>query len=174
MPLAVTHILLSVILVDIYRDYITKNKKNFTLHTVFLAGFFGLLPDIDVPIRMLATFFKAEVPSLLQHGGVTHTPLFALLFLIPAAILLKKGKQGQAAYFFVATFAIFLHLILDYFIAGGAPQGVMWLFPFSMQSWKLHIANSVGVPNITMAMDAVLLLGWLWHEEVKHKISDFI
>ncbi|MCX6815003.1 MAG: metal-dependent hydrolase [Candidatus Aenigmarchaeota archaeon] len=174
MPLAVTHVLSSIILVDLYRDYVAKHKKYFTIYTIFLAGFFGLLPDIDIVLEMTAGLFNLNIPALLQHGGITHTPFFAFLFLIPAAILWKSKKHRQSAYFFVAAFAILLHISLDCLIGGGSYEGVMWLFPFSMQSWKIHVISYLNAPNITEALDAVILLGWLWHEEKKHKISDFI
>ncbi|MBU1975260.1 MAG: metal-dependent hydrolase [Nanoarchaeota archaeon] len=174
MPLAVTHILLSVIIVDLYRDYITKHKRFFSLHTVFLAGFFGILPDIDIVFNMLGRIFDFTVPVVLGHGGITHTPFFAGLFLIPGYILWKKKRHKQAVYFFVGCFAILFHIMLDYFIGGGQYEGIMWLFPFTVQSWKLHLITYMNMPNIPEALDALILLAWLWHEEVKHKITDFI
>lgn len=58
MPLAVTHVLLTIILVDLFRDYIMKNhKKYLTLHTIMIAGIAGLLPDIDIPLFWLLNFF---------------------------------------------------------------------------------------------------------------------
>jgi membrane-bound metal-dependent hydrolase YbcI (DUF457 family) len=123
---------------------------------------------------MVASVFNFNVPVLLQHGMITHTPFFAFLFLIPAFILWKKEKHKQATYFYVATFAILLHIFLDYFIGGGSFEGIMWLFPFSLHAWKIHIINYFNLSNIPQALDAVILLGWLWHEEIKHKISDFI
>ena len=174
MPLAVTHVLSSIILVDLFRDYITKHKKYFTLHTIFLAGLFGLLPDIDYLSTMIAQAFNFSVPALLQHGGITHTPFFAFLFLMPAFILWKKQKHRLSVIFFVAAFAILLHIFLDYLIGGGAFEGIMWLYPFSTQAWKVHIITYFGIENMPIALDAILLLGWLWHEEIKHKISDFI
>lgn len=174
MPLAVTHVLISIILVDLYRDYITNHKKYFTLHTIFLAGVGGLLPDIDVVLRMGAKLFGFGVPELLQHGGITHTPFFILLFLIPGLFLWKKGKHSKAVYFYVISFGIFLHIFLDFLIGGGAAEGIMWLFPFSMQTWKIHLVSMFNMNDVPVALDAVLLLGWLWHEEIKHKISDFV
>jgi len=174
MPLTVTHVIITVIIVDLYRDYITKHKKYFTLHTIFLAGVFGLLPDIDVLLGMLASIIHFDIPLLLQHGGITHTPLFALLFLIPGIILWRMKKKKTAVYFYVAAFAIFLHLLMDFTLGGGGNYGIMWLFPFTMQGWNLHLINYFNVPNLSQAIEVFILLGWLWHEEIKHKISDFI
>ena len=174
MPLAVTHVLTSVILVGLYRDYVTKHKKYFTLHTIFLAGFFGLLPDIDIALRIFAQALNFNVPWLFQHGGITHTPFFVFLFLIPAIILWKQKKHKTATYFYVATFAILLHIFLDYLIGGGNHEGIMWLFPFTLKAWKIHLLNYFNITNLPIALDAIILLAWLWHEEIKHKISDFI
>lgn len=174
MPQAVTHVLTSIILVDLYRDYITKYKKLFPLHTIFLAGFFGLLPDIDIPIRMISQFFNFNVPWLLQHGGVTHTPFFALLFLIPGIIFWKKNKHKTAVIFFVATFAIMLHILLDFLLGGGGHNGIMVFFPFLTQGFKIHLLNYFKLEDLPAAIDAVILLAWIWHEDRKHKILDYI
>lgn len=174
MPLAVTHVLFTIIIVNIYRDYITKHKKLFSLHTVLIAGIAGLLPDIDIPIRMIYGLFDANVPALLQHGMLTHTPLFALIFLILGFMLWKQQKHKSAVVFFVISFGISFHLFLDWFIGGGAYEGIMWFFPLSTHTFKLHVLMNLGMNDLPMALDAIILLGWLWHEEVKHKIKDFI
>lgn len=173
MPLAVTHVLLTIILVDLYRDYITKHKKYFSLHTVLIAGVAGLLPDIDVPINWILNSF-GYFSDILKHGGLTHTPLFGLIFLIPAFILLKKGKHKTATYFFVITFGILFHLFLDYLLGGGAYEGIMLFYPFSTIAYKVHLLANIGLRNLPAGIDAIILLAWLWHEEVKHKITDFI
>lgn len=173
MPLAVTHVLLTIILVDIYRDYFTKHKKYFTLHLLLIAGIAGLLSDIDIPINWLLNIFGYSIPYL-THGGITHTPLFALIFLVPAFIFLKKGQHKPSIYFFVITFGILFHLFLDYVLGGGAYEGIMWLWPLSTSTFKLHLLSKISLSNIPAALDAVILLVWLWHEEAKHKISDFI
>ena len=174
MPYAVTHVLLTIILVDLYRDYVTKHKAYFTLHTILIAGIAGLLPDLDIPIRIIFRFFNWAIPPLLEHGGITHTAIFGLIFLIPAFILWKKEKHRTAMYFFVITFGILFHVFLDYFLGGGAGEGVMWLWPLSNVTYKLHLLQGIGLPNLAESLDAVILLGWLVHEEVKHKIKDFV
>ncbi len=174
MPLAVTHVILTIIVVDLYRDYIMKkHKKYLTLHTIMIAGVAGLLPDIDFPITWMLNFFGYSSEHLL-HGGITHTALFGLIFLIPAFIYLKKGKHKMATYFFVITFGVLFHVFLDFFLGGGRFEGVMWLWPLSTETYKIHLFNYFGATSVPMALDAVILLLWLWHEEMKHKIKDFI
>jgi len=169
MPFAVTHILLSIILVDLYRDYITKYKKYFTLHTIFIAGVAGLLPDIDIPLNWLLNFFGWEI----VHGTITHTPLFGLIFLIPGLFLWHQKKHKTAMYFFVVCFGIFLHISLDYLFKGDYGAGIMFFYPFSYLTYGLNLLQNVS-PNFFAGIDAIILLLWLWHEEIKHKISDFI
>ena len=173
MPLAVTHVIATIIFLDLYRDYVAKKKGYFTLHTILIAGIGGLLPDMDVPINWMLNSF-GYTSEIMQHGGVTHTPLFAFLFLIPGIYLWKKKKHRHAVYFLVITFGILLHIFLDYLIGGGAYEGIMWFFPFSLQAWKIHILFALNLYDIPAAIDAIILVLWLWHEEVKHKIADFI
>lgn len=174
MPLAVTHVLLTIIIVDLFRDYFLKDhKKYLTMHTVMIAGVAGLLPDIDVPLNWILGFFGKSV-VLLQHGGITHTAFFGLIFLIPGFIFWKNKREKIGAYFFVICFGILFHVFLDYFLGGGAYEGVKWLWPFSTQVFKLHLLAGMGLRNLSAGIDALILLGWLWHEEIKHKISDFI
>jgi len=174
MPLAVTHVILTIILVDLFRDYIMKkHKKYLTLHTIMIAGIAGLLPDIDIPINWVLNLFGYSY-EIMQHGGLTHTALFGLIFLIPAFIYWKKKRYKMATYLFVITFGVLFHVFLDYFLGGGRFEGIMWFWPLSAHPYKLHLLAKIGLSNVPAALDAVILLGWLWHEEIKHKISDFI
>ena len=165
MPFAVTHVLLAIILVDLYRDYITKYKKYFTLHTIFIAGVAGLLPDIDIPLNWLLNFFGSGI----AHGTITHTPLFGLIFLIPGLFLWYQKKHKTAMYFFVVCFGILFHIILDLIFG----VGILIFYPLSDFTFGLNIAINFG-RMASAGMDAIILLAWLWHEERKHKISDFI
>jgi len=136
-----------------------------------IAGVAGLLPDIDVPLNWILGLFGKSV-GLLLHGGITHTAFFGLIFLIPGFVFWKRGKEKIGIYFFVICFGVLFHVFLDYLIGGGAYEGVMWLWPLSSQVFKIHLLS--GPANLSAGIDAVILLVWLWHEEIKHKISDFI
>ena len=172
MPLAVTHVLTTIILVDLYRDYVTPHKKYFTMNSILLAGIFGLLPDIDVFFRFIWTATGTALPNILQHRGITHTLLFVLLFLIPGIFFSLRKQHRIATIFYIAAFGIFWHLTLDFFLSGDSSYGIMWLYPFSTMGWKLELAS--GIPYFSQGLDAAILLLWLWHEEIKHKIVDFI
>jgi|TARA_Y100000310_G_scaffold339842_1_gene433804 hypothetical protein len=173
MPFAVTHVLFAIIAIDLYRDYFTKHKKYFTLHTLFIAGFAGLLPDIDILLSKFLGFFSIEF----AHRIITHTPLFALIFLIPGFILWNKEKHKIAMYFFVTCFGILSHIFLDFILASDSGSGILFLYPLSALSWELGLLQSMTtlqMATLFASLDAIILLLWLWHEEVKHKISDFI
>ncbi len=175
MPLAVTHVLLTIILVDIYRDYVTKKKRYFSLHAVLIAGIAGLLPDIDFFLKWFSRFFGYS-NHLFEHGGITHTILFGLIFLIPAFFYLRKRNYKFSVYFFVIVFGILFHLFLDYFVGGGGEEGIMLFWPLTDERFKMHLLLQFGTENmsILLGMDAIILLLWLYHEEIKHKIKDFI
>ena len=173
MPLAVTHVLLTIIIVDLYRDYVTRHKKYFSLHTIMIAGVAGLLPDIDIPLSWILDYLGIQI-ELLQHGGIAHTPFFGLIFLIPAFILHSRKKYKESAYFFVLCFGILLHLFLDIVIGGGGHNGIMLFWPLLGNGYYLGIVSSAGLANLPAALDAIILILWLWHEEKKHKIKDFI
>lgn len=173
MPLAVTHVILTIVAVDLYRDYISKHKRYFTLWAILVAGIAGLLPDIDIPLNFLLSNFGMSM-QLLEHGGITHTPFFALLFLIPFAILWRMKKHRLAILLLVVAFGVLFHTFLDFFIGGGDPEGMMLFYPFSEQRIsQLGLLLFAGFPAIP-ALDAVILILWLVHEERKHKIRDFI
>lgn len=173
MPFAVTHVILTVVLIDLFRDYVIKShKKYLTLHTLMVAGVASLLPDIDMVVEEVLKFFGYSF-EIVQHGGITHSAFFGLIFLIPAFIFLRKEKYKVSTYFFVIAFGILFHIFLDYFLGTGRFEGVMWLWPLSTYSYKLYLLPEESF-RIFLALDAIILLGWLWHEEVKHKIRDFI
>lgn len=173
MPLAVTHVLLTIIAVDLYRDYVAKHKKYFTMWTLFVAGLGGLLPDLDIPASFVLSALGSDV-SLLSHGMFMHTPFFGLLFLIPFSAFWLMKKHRIAVLFLVVTFGVLFHILLDYMLGGGNIQGIMAFYPLSAEQFQgPFLALYEGFP-LREGMDAIILLLWLFHEEWRHKIRDFI
>src|SRR3989338_343571 len=99
MPNSVTHVILTAVLVALFRDYVA-HKKKFTLNMVFLGGVAGLLPDIDVPLYWLVhDFLGFQVPYF--HRLFTHSLAFILLFLALGIFFFFKNKHVAILFFIV-------------------------------------------------------------------------
>jgi membrane-bound metal-dependent hydrolase YbcI (DUF457 family) len=178
---SVTHVLVPIILLELFRDYIIKDKKKFPLHYVLIGGIAGLLPDLDFIVfwMLYSKGFALEA----VHRTFSHTLFVPLLFLLLGflTIRVKSKRIGKhhmklSTIFFVVAFSSFIHLVLDVLIIGY----IMPFYPFSHFSMGWNIIYllpfSQQIVDITIppAIDAMLLVLWLIHEEWKHKISDFI
>ncbi|MBD3155925.1 MAG: hypothetical protein GF368_04705 [Candidatus Aenigmarchaeota archaeon] len=174
MPLAVTHILVPIILVDVFRDHILKKTKTITNKHVLLAGLAGLFPDIDIPIGHI----------LLQrnvHRLYTHNIWIPVLFLAFAMYFWSIGKKKISRYFIVMAFGFFTHLLLDGLLCGT----IRPFYPVSNYEWGMdlfgkffgtffpRLANPDFGQLIFSSMDAVLLFFWLIHEQLGNKIKDY-
>lgn len=178
MPLAVTHVLVPIIILDIFRDHAMKGgmkariRKIITNRFVLLAGFAGLLPDLDVPLFSGLELLGYQIESSIGHRLFFHNiwiPMSFLGFFTLLHFVLRQEKFGRV--FLILAFGFSMHLILDAVVVGT----IMPLFPLSAAEVGLSIAKFLPV-NITTAMvslDALLLLFWLWHEEMEHKIKDY-
>ncbi|MBW2988907.1 metal-dependent hydrolase [Candidatus Woesearchaeota archaeon] len=167
MPLAVTHVLLTIIAIDIFRDYFLKDKKLIPLNFVFIGGIAGLLPDIDIPLFWALSAFNGGMSWF--HGTFTH------IFLIPAVIAVAsvvsyRYNKKAGILLGVIAFGYSFHILLD-FIFYGCNLSPFW--PLFDTGFK-GITNILHLRNMEMGLDAFILLGWLWHEEKTHKIYDFI
>ena len=176
MPYAVTHILIALIVADIIRDYLVKNKKKFPLHYVLIAGIAGLLPDADTIIYWVLNMLY-NIPSSLVHRLYSHNLFIALIFLILGFLTIKaknrslsKHKLKLSMIFYMIALGYFVHLVLDYLLSGK----IMPLFPFSTLKVGLELTAGKLGDSILQGIDAILLVLWLVHEEIKHRISDFI
>jgi membrane-bound metal-dependent hydrolase YbcI (DUF457 family) len=185
MPQAVTHILLPILAMAIFRDFYLRNKdrKSFPLHYVLIAGIGGVLPDIDIIFFWLLGKFDASVFTTF-HKGITHTIWFALLFFLIFLILkpinlkakicnLGKHKLKLSIISLMLSIGILFHIGLDALFW----EGVHVLYPLSDFRLNYNIIAFLSDPlqDIFLAtLDGVLLVIWLVYLEWKHKISDFI
>ncbi|MBU2634111.1 MAG: metal-dependent hydrolase [Nanoarchaeota archaeon] len=170
MPYAVTHVLIAIIIADIIRDYFLKKK--FSLIYILIAGIAGLLPDIDIPIYWIINSFT-NIPDI--HRAFTHT-IFLPLILFGLAFIFKNKKLFKLDLkltFLMLSLGTFIHLLLDFTLAGY----IVLFYPVSYTIYGLNLVQylpSIIQETFFPSLDAVLLILWLIHEEVKHKISDFI
>ena len=178
MPYAVTHVLIVVIFLELFREYFIKNKQNFPFHYIFAGGIFSLLPDFDVAIYYFLSFLGFTLEQI--HRTFSHNIFVPLFFLLLAFVSYKfKSKKLSEHHlklrniFLVIAFGIFIHLLLDVTIWGS----IMPFYPLSSFSVGLDLVEFLPIAwqkSFLQSLDAALLVLWLVWLEVRHKISSFL
>lgn len=177
-PHAVTHVLVAIVLLELYRRYFVKNKEAFPLHYIIIGGIAALIPDLDIALFYLLSFFGFTINEV--HRTFSHTLFLPLLFFIlaGASYSFKSKKLGRKHLklrniFLVIGFGILVHLILDATLIGK----IMPFFPLSDYSFGLNIMGFFPTQwhnTIMPSLDAVVLIAWLISLEIRHKISRYI
>ena len=177
MPQAVTHFLIPVILLELFRDFFVKDKKAFPVHYVFIGGLAGLLPDLDIAVYYILSFFGFTLEEV--HRTFSHNLFVPLIFVILGLLAygFKNKELGRhhlklKNIFFVIAFGVFIHLVLDAIFLGR----IMPFYPLSTYSIGFDLLNKVPVPwqsTIMPSLEAILLVLWMIYLEMKHKISEF-
>lgn len=184
MPQAVTHILIPILIISIFRDFYLrkKEKKNFPLHYVLFAGLGGVLPDIDIPLSFLLNFLG--IPEWNIHKTFTHSLFFSLilfaLFLIfihshekAKVCNLGRHKLKLSTIFLMLAVGVTTHILLD--SIGG--EQAYFFYPISEQNYGINLFGYLPRDLRSFApptLDGILLVLWIIYLELKHKISDFI
>ena len=166
MPFAVTHVLVTIILLDIFRDFIFKDKKKIPLFYIFLGGFAGLLPDIDLPIQWLLSSLGLAIEGL--HRTFTHAIFMPLLLLVISYLVRNRSQKGSML-LAIFSFGFTIHILLDFLLLGF----IMPLYPFSTAEIGLNLMARYSFEGLA-GLDALLLLGWLYYLSKTKKIRDFI
>jgi len=179
---AVTHVLITAILLSLFRDvfFWGKKKEKFPLHYVLIGSVAGLLPDIDVAAYYILSFFGFTLKEV--HRTFSHNIFVILIFVLLGIFSLGFGLKNKNLgrhhlklhnLFFVIGFGIFMHLLLDALVAGV----IMPFYPISTLAIGLNIVRflpDAWENSFIPSLDAVLLVLWIVYLELKHKISDFI
>jgi len=164
MAYAVTHIILTIIVLDLFRHYVF-GKGKFPRYLLVIGGVAGLFPDIDVPLGWIYNLFTTSYVNL--HGVFTHSILFPIIFLLIGIILHYQQKMKWAKISYVIAAGLFFHLILDCMFGG-----------YTTFLWPLGITTGFcpqwGLSNYIAGIDAIILIVWLVHEEIHKKIKDYI
>ncbi len=119
---------------------------------------------MDIPIGWVYNLLYGT--SMDFHGGIAHILLFPVLFAVLAVVFRKRKNFALA--FSVISFGWLLHIMLDCAFTNRLP-----LWPFNGFACPALLPESM-LMEIFPAIDALVLLGWLIHEEWRHKIRDYI
>ena len=175
MAYAVAHVIIPMVIIDLYRDYIAKKK--FPTWLVLFGGIAGLVPDSDIPLGWLLSLIEGHPVN--EHRLITHSVIFVVFFLLCAALCyMQRHKQvrlwGQeipyeygAIFFTIVAFGWFTHLMLDCFLAA---DGLLSWFPGVSLGFCTHSFSN----DVLLGIDAIILILWLIHEQWSHKIKDYI
>ena len=185
MAQAVTHILVPILLISIFRDFYLKkrDKSSFPLHYVLIAGLGGVLPDIDIIFFWLFGNFDVSLFTTF-HKTITHSIIFPAFFFLIFLIFkntnakakvcnLGRHKLKLSLIALMLAFGILTYIFLDY---------LLWFrveafYPFSDINFGYNILQFIpeSLQEAAIAtLDGVLLVIWIIYLEIKHKISDFI
>ena len=174
MPYAVTHVILTIVIADIYRDYIAK--KRFPMIYVLIAGIAGLMPDLDIPAGWFFNFIFKTSYNL--HRIYTHSLSYAAAFFFISMVFLfsrkekykifgwNVPKQAFVMFFLAMAFGWFMHIVLD---CGLAADGYLNLIPTMPLSFCPHPFSNQAL----VGFDAIILVLWLIHEQYRHDIKDY-
>ncbi|MBU0957524.1 MAG: metal-dependent hydrolase [Nanoarchaeota archaeon] len=178
MTQAATHLIVTLVLAQLIRDYWLdkKDKKKFPLYYVLLAGLAGLLPDLDVLVVWIA---QASEYTII-HRTFSHTLFLPLIFIFLGMISTNwKGRKFIGRnfkwnyVFYILAFGVFVHLLLDGIFSGV----IMPLYPLLRYEVGLNLMGmmpeTIGKVFIPV-LDAAVLTLWIIYLEFKHKISSFI
>jgi membrane-bound metal-dependent hydrolase YbcI (DUF457 family) len=164
MALAVTHIIGTLFILDIFRHYIFGRRK-FSRRLLLIGGLAGILPDIDIPISWLINSLTGKGLSL--HGAFTHSLFWPLLLIGIGFILFYYEKKTAAKVLWVISAGLFIHTILDCLF--NSYETFLWPLKFNTQRFCPS-----GLQTIYRAgVDAIILVAWLIHEEWHNKIKDY-
>lgn len=165
MALAVTHVILTIVLLDLFRHYVF-GKHKFPRYLLVVGGIAGLLPDLDI---ILAWFYHLFTNSSLNlHGTFTHSLVFSIIFLSLAIILHYKKNLKWAKIFYVISAGWVFHLFFDCLFLDYGLKNFFW--PLQLKTF----CPSWGINQYAIHIDAIILVLWLVHEEIHNKIKDYI
>ncbi len=165
MALAVTHILVVIVILDLFRHYVF-GKKKFPRYLLVVGGIAGLAPDLDIPLGWILSLLTGK--SLNIHGLFTHSILFALLFLLIGVFFHYRNNMKWAKILYVIAFGWTFHLFLDCLFN----EYATFLWPFSINT-KIFCPSKELLGNYRASVDAVILVLWLIHEETHNYIKDY-
>ena len=173
MAFPVSHIIVPMILADLYRRYIAKKK--FSYYWILLAGFAGLMPDFDLFVGAAMKYSPLNI--LDWHRSWSHSVFIVLGLLILGLIVyayhrcfIKNNKKTQAnlrfarilrnVYFavFIITFGIATHILFD--IINGHS---LYFFPFGWSGPSINYCY--GSDDVCATWDGIFLIVFLITQE---------
>jgi len=108
---------------------------------------------------------------MIFHRTITHSLFIPLALTITAIAAWKLNRKELSKIIIMITFGYASHLVLDFLLI----ESIMPFYPLSTEKFGLNIikGDDFGT-TLMLALDTVILLAWLIHEQIKHRITDYI
>ncbi len=162
MPYTTTHVLISILLIELYIHFFVTDKKTVPSHYLLIAAIGGVLPDLE---------YIVQYPNL--HAAFMHSLFTPLIFFVIGILWLGGGnfsrKYKLPFVFFCFSVMSFVHILLDIVLKDGAPL----LYPFSMTITSYHLFSYLPGDYIVnfIIFDSILLFLWIFWLEFKIGLS---
>jgi membrane-bound metal-dependent hydrolase YbcI (DUF457 family) len=178
MAYAVTHMLVAMFAVEMYRKFFVKNNKIFPRYYILIAAIAGLIPDLDLAAYYFLYFFGFTLDQI--HRTFMHSAFIPLGLFLIGGIIYKSGIKNPelakhrlkiSTIFFIFAAGTIIHLLLD-ITYGKIPP----LYPIIQTSIGLDLLVKFPQPLqelIPATIDGVLFLFWLMWMEFKLKIDNY-
>jgi len=168
MPFTTTHVLVAIILFELYREYFSSNKK-FPRYFILIAAIGGIFPDLE---------YIYQVPNL--HAAYLHSLFAPLLLLVLGLIIFKfdinhkwvwKKHVKLYAVFFVLAAGSLVHILLDIIVK----DGVVLFYPFTESLISYNLISFIPLDRtlVLVGIDTLLLFFWIFWMVFKLKVDDY-
>ena len=169
MPYTTTHVLIGIILIELFRDFFIKDMKKFPRYYILIMAIAAVFPDFE---------YIFQIPYL--HRSFLHSlfiPLIFLLLGIFSYILKIKSREASKKHlklptiFYILSAGTLIHILLDVSLRDGA----ILFYPFSKKVIGLNLISLIPLSESLslIAIDTLLLFFWIFWMEFKLKISDY-
>jgi membrane-bound metal-dependent hydrolase YbcI (DUF457 family) len=169
MPYTATHVLVSIILIELFREYFVKSNNKFPRYYILIAAIAGVFSDFE---------YIFQFPDL--HRAFLHSLFVPLIFLVVGLFIWKfdikhavvRGRHLKlSAIAFIFSGMTLVHIILDSVLRDGAPL----FYPFSDVWYGLSLVLLLpgGSSVWLIGIDTALLFFWIFWMEFKLKVDDY-
>ncbi len=179
MAYAVTHMIVAIIAVELYRKLFVKNNKIFPRYYILIAAIAGLIPDLDIAAYYFLYFFGFSLEAVhrtFMHSVFIPAGLFLIgMFFYTTRIKhpeLRKHRLKISTIFFIFAAGTIIHLTLD-MIYGYIPP----LYPIIKTTYGLSLLFKFPKTLqelIPATIDGLLFLFWLMWMQFKLKIENYL
>ncbi len=153
MPFIVAHFLIPVLVLELLGRYSPDFRKSINSTKLAIAGFFGILPDIDIAINWIVNLFYN--PGFNLHRTFTHS-FFAPLIIVLLALAFRKYRP----FLLFAAFGWAMHITLDVLLSGTVPA----LYPLANKFGFKFLVESSATPEglaRLIGLELVVLAAWI-------------